>query len=72
LEEKTIQKLITHRKEIKNLKLEFYREVRKKELKNKKRIKKENKVNLMLEKKNKIQQILLTKDKSITYRNKSK
>jgi len=53
-----MQKLIILQREIKNLKLEFYKEDKKKELKNKKRIKKENKVNLMLVKKSKIQRIL--------------
>ncbi len=58
LQAKIMQKLIILQREIKNLKLEFYKEDKKKELKNKKRIKKENKVNLMLAKKSKIQQIL--------------
>jgi hypothetical protein len=58
LQAKIMQKLIILQREIKNLKLEFYKEDKKKELKNKKRIKKENKVNLMLVKKSKIQRIL--------------
>jgi hypothetical protein len=58
LQAKIMQKLIILQREIKNLKLEFYKEDKKKELKNKKRIKKENKVNLMLAKKSKIQRIL--------------
>jgi hypothetical protein len=59
LEVRIIQKLFIQQIEIKNSKLEFYKEDRKKELKNRKKIKKESKVNLTQEKKNKTQLISL-------------